>query len=57
MAYPGISCRLETLPAYDEEELEAIGNPVACLTVYIGTHGSNVVYDVGIFSHSLEFFD
>ncbi|KAJ4415932.1 hypothetical protein N0V82_007053 [Gnomoniopsis sp. IMI 355080] len=37
--------RLEILPGYDDEELQATGNPVACFSVYIGTHGSNVVYD------------
>lgn len=34
------------LPAYNLEELEANGNPIACFTVYIGTDGSNVEYDV-----------
>lgn len=34
------------LPAYNLEELEANGNPIACFTVYIGTDEWNVEYDV-----------
>lgn len=40
--------RLETLPAYDDEELQSTGNPVACFSVYIGSKGSNVEYEVSV---------
>lgn len=42
-------CRIEKLlPAYNLEDLEAHGNPIACFTVHIGTDVSNVEYDVSI---------
>ncbi|KAJ4388041.1 hypothetical protein N0V93_008646 [Gnomoniopsis smithogilvyi] len=37
--------RLETLAGYKDEEFQATGSPVACFSVYTGTHGSDVVYD------------
>lgn len=50
------SHRLETLPAYDDEELQATGNPVACFSVYIGTNGSNVQYEVSLILLPVSFF-
>lgn len=41
-----LRCRLETLPAFDDEELQTTGNPVACFSVYLGTKGSNVEFEV-----------
>lgn len=38
--------RLETLPAFDDEELRESGNPLGCFTVYMGTDPANVEYIV-----------
>lgn len=38
--------RMETLPAFDDEELRESGNPLGCFLVYMGTDPSNVEYTV-----------
>lgn len=38
--------RMETLPAFDDEELRESGNPLACFVVYMGTDPSTVEYTV-----------